>query len=854
MYASLKRAPRFVRDAQSFIFGAVALLILTVPYSIYLTILSRNDAKEFLYFATGFNTRLEMFDFLVPLFTIVTFQAIALLTYSILRIGTTTILAVVGATVFLTSAQTTLVFMSSPLWDMVTVVPVLACLFLALLIVLIPTWSVLPKAEGLYQIGSRVFLIAIITVMFLSLAILIRIAKGSLGPITVATTLSLIIACGFVVFSFVIIFYRLRIYRALEFRREAFVLVTLTAVMSAVLMMAPWFNEKRFTQGPFTLLLAILILAPLFAPIKNQFRLRASLSLILLITLFASRPGGSTLTGSRFDFHMSSGWQSAPQLVSGMDSSSVLTGIPFTDAAIWAFVEQQGLSTIDFLLLLAPMFILVNLNYAFIAIHYLIGGTWLYPEPPVGAVGTFWDGRMLFVESVGMVSTAFGVLAILLLLKSHRRVGLFLLVLLILVVLLIAFSRPQMHQWWYVPIFGVWAMLYCLHRLFRWVGGTNSSFTRPIGVETGTLSTAMGKPAIFLRAFLAATVTGISIFSITAFSGFAGPKVSEIVSKIQNQAQGDALREYPELSWETVRQSKPLSDAAGSSPREILFEIPKDTSLIRIDVAGGCVLSNFKFAMQNEDDFATSFGTRYSVGRSSSKVAYLPVIQTGEQRISRLFVQGTPPVCETSVAVVPVPKGEQPIVAWLPTSCQFEESVTSICSPRLEEGSATQQLFPPVNFEGYLAPDVHRIEATSYREEVSSISAKVLGLSNQGYMANDIWVSEWRTTIEKDSVRVSGEILRGVSIVGVEFDPLDGVSSPIPLVEYAVHGSIFNRGSSRIKQCFTIPAGERYRIFVGGVTDPYSPSWNSFHINEIGTGSPCRNVSDSGQWLATLEQ
>ena len=128
------------------------------------------------------------------------------------------------------------------------------------------------------------------------------------------------------------------------------------------------------------------------------------------------------------------------------------------------------------------------------------------------------------------------------------------------------------------------------------------------------------------------------------------------------------------------------------------------------------------------------------------------------------------------------------------------------------------------------------------------------GFTDQGYAANDVWVSKWRTTIDEESVRVSGDILRGALIVGVELDAVDRVSSPIPSVEYAVHGSIFNRGASRIGECFTIPTGERYRIFVGAVTDLYSPSWNSFRINEIQMGSPCLNGSDGEQWRATLEQ
>jgi len=135
---------------------------------------------------------------------------------------------------------------------------------------------------------------------------------------------------------------------------------------------------------------------------------------------------------------------------------------------------------------------------------------------------------------------------------------------------------------------------------------------------------------------------------------------------------------------------------------------------------------------------------------------------------------------------------------------------------------------------------------------VSSIASKVLGLPNHGYMAQDIWVSEWQTTSKQYSLRVSGELLRGASIIGVEFHRANGISSSVPAVEYAVNGSIFNRGESRIEECFAIPSGSRYRLFVGAVMDAYSPSWNKIRIQEIGIGSPCGGLINNDQWLPTL--
>jgi hypothetical protein len=379
-----------------------------------------------------------------------------------------------------------------------------------------------------------------------------------------------------------------------------------------------------------------------------------------------------------------------------------------------------------------------------------------------------------------------------------------------------------------------------------------------------------GKLAISFRILIIISVTLVSIVSMAAFSDFAATKVFTTVSKMQNQSQSETLAGYPGLRWKTVKQSKLLRDEERSSPADRLFKISKDTSLIRVRVADNCSLSNSKFVLQNEGQSDTTktnvtYTTRYFVGASPSKVAYLPVLQKkGQEKTSNLFLQRTTGVCQPSVATVSVVAGEEPIVGWLPTSCRFEQATATACAPQPGQGEATRILFPPMNFEGYLAPEVpdptrdfpgKLIDDGSTfasMQDVSSISAKVLGAGKYGYRAKDIWVSEWRSTTEQYSVHVSGEVLRGSSIIGVEFDRPNEMSSPIPQANYRVKGSIFNRGVSQIRECFTIPAGSRYRVFLGGITNLYSPSWNNINIEEIGIGSTCGRPSNGEQWLPTL--
>lgn len=872
--ALLERTIKPARVAHPFLLGALIVVLLAIPYSFYLIALSSNEAKDFLYFPTFVNYRLDepfMPSFLVPVIIFGTFQTIVLLTYSLLRIGTSTTLAVLGTIIFITSAQVSLVFMSSPLWDMASLVPLFASALAALLIVLIPTWSVLKDAQIFYRTSSRIFAAAMVVIAVLLSHQNYRSVKWMLTGAPIGSNgmqifLTQSIAFGLLVLSIVVLVNRHRVSRTLAFRQEISALVILTAVMAAIFMTVPWISGARSYYGPLSLLLLILASAPLFSPIKGQWKLRAVMAAFLLLVLEVSTNVVSGLFwgSSKFAFYLSTGWQSSSQLVAGLEDSSVLMGVPFTDTGLFLFVEQQGLSSLAFLSILGPMFILVNLNYLFIGIHYLLGGTWLYPEPPVGAVGILWDARMFVVDSAGILSTIFGVLAVFLLLRFHRRAGLFLLIFIVIIMILFAFSRPQMHQWWYLPIFGVWAMIYCVHIVFAWVKGTLSFFTFSVNLGNSKFAIETGNFAIFFRTFLAVSIISISILLMATVSDFAAQKFITVVSKMQNQAQSESLSGYSGLAWKTVDQSKLLSDDEPQFPPKMLVEIPQDASLIRVNVVGSCSLSRSNFTLQHADAFGTIYATRYFVGRSPSKVAYLPVIQpsqSDEERISSLLLQGGSPVCQPSVATAPVLVGEEPIVGWLPTSCRFNQADESVCPPQLEEGGATQQLFSPFNFEGYLMPEVPmptrnasglEVPSDASGQETSSISAKVLGRGVHGYMVRDIWVSEWRSTTEQDSLRVSGKVHRGTSIIGVEFYPPNGISQPIPLVEYAVEGSIFNRGGSLIKECFVIPAGSRYRVFIGGVTDVYSPSWNKIDIEEIGIGNPCGELSNSEQWLPTF--
>lgn len=847
------------RSLQSFILGSSVLAIGAAVYARFLIVLADNDARQFLYLATGTNVLEERGPvFLAPILSIATFVAMALLIFSVLRLGTSAMLAFLGAAIFITSAQVGLVFMSAPLWDMATYLAPLAALLIALLMIIAPEWSTRTETTNLTM--ALIWTIKISTALAV-LLILVAIARGLRMIISGEQTLA--VRDGSFVLQLLIAFCLLIILSAAAFKlpkwmgssrvsRKDLLLVGLSLSMAAVILFAPLINSRRAYSSSASIIMLVLVTAPLFAPVAGRLKLRLGLTGALLGVLFISSLGVGTVTTSNLAFYLASGWQSAPQLVSGLMGSSVQLGIPFTDSHLVTFVDIQGLSPLAFLVSLGPMFLYANIEYANIGLHYLVAGTWAYPEPPPGADGILWAARMWVIGSIGWVA-AFAVLAaILMLLVSHRRVALFLIALIAVVLVLIGMSRPQMHQWWFLPIFGVWAFLYSGRRGFLWIRGGGSG-------RTSTLTSPIPSTMHSVHVNVLLRTVAVSIVLIMAVQ--ISDRVTEFVSsrtqiaalQIQNRAAEEQLGQYSNLMWSSIPPRATSESESTSLTLFRSFETPTDISLVRVQSRGACNLNGLQFAMRRDGLFAGET-QRFFVGNTPSTTAYLPVIAGESSAINELTVQGPDPNCLPTVAVARVMVGALPILSWLPSRCEDVSTKSGTCPSGMWLGQEGRSIEPPYSFEGYVVPASQEPPRDSLKPSPpTTVSGRVLGLPNHGYGASDLRVSAWRQTSTDSSVYIAGSITRGSVIIGVEFEQNVGTRNLVPLTNYAIDGSVFNRGTSKFGHCFDVPAGLPYRLYVGTITDLYSPSWIDLKLDGVSESlGNCESSSNTPQWKPTL--
>ena len=829
-------------------------------YAVFLLTVAKGGARDYLYLATGTNAVEERGPaFLPPVLSVMTFIAVSLLVYSLLMLGTSAILALIGTALFLTSAQVALVFMSAPLWDMVTYVAPLLALLLALIVVLLPTWSARLDAADLTRMAARTLVVATTLTAVLVVVALARAAKQlstgahQLGRSDPFFLLQVAIAGALLAGLTTAVIMLPRLLRALRARSDVLLLVALSAAMAATIMIAPLINSRRAYSSSASIIMLILATAPLFAPIKGHLRLRAMLTGGLLATLVVSSLGVGTVTPSNLAFYLASGWQSASQLVSGMSGDSAQLGIPFTDGHLVTFVDTQGLAPTAFLETLGPMFFSANLDYASIGIHYLLEGTWSYPEPPVGVAGILWTARMWVVGSLGAVAVVATIVSIVLLLVSQRRAALFLLTLLAAIALLVGLSRPQMHQWWFLPIFGIWAVLYSGRLAVAWIRRPGDDADPSSAGAIRRFTTWPGPTGIALRTVAVLVVLLVAGLSTDVLAGLVGTRAQAAALDLQDRATDERLIDYATLPWRTIPADSPPGPLGISRTLFSSFAIPPDVSLLRVETTGTCGLAGLQFAMRREGLFAGET-QRFFVGDTPSTVAYLPVIPGEGSSIGELTVQGADSGCLPTVQAARTSVGDVPIVAWLPARCGSSPAQDGGCPAADAQASGAETIAPPYSFEGYLTPDEpEALDEGAAPRSATSVSAEVLGLPNHGYAARDLWVSEWRQSPTDASVRVTGSVGRGVSSVGLEFDQGVGSLALVPLTEYSIEGSIFNRGESVIAQCFNVPAGVPYRIFVGAITDLYSPSWNDLSLDSMTLAEgPCSSTTRAQQWAPTL--
>jgi hypothetical protein len=861
------------------LFACLAVFLVTGGYAMWLNEGVGPASTGFLYTPTGQNNFWDSLhgpraDVLLPIFV---FSFVSVVVFALIRFGTNSVLALVGSLLFMTTAQVGLVFMSSPFWDFANYSPVLIGLFFALMMISIPSW--VPRVGD-----GAIWLMVVTSVACLVLALglsgriptLLPHLPGRAGVVTFGVML-----LGFCAVSWV---FHNRIRLPFELRlpsTELLAMSALTVGIGAVIVALP--VVSRTGSSSVLPIFLILSLAPLFYRHRRG-SLPCWVATIILLATTAVCGGASPAGG--LTFYVTAGWQDAPQLAAGVTGNAVSIGVPFSDGMIGAFLSLQSDRPIDYLTSMIPVFLPTVLSYASIAWNLLSQGVWSYPEPPIGVSGWFWQVRGVLVACLAPLGLIASLAAPAILLRRRRSMGVFLAIMLATMISLVSISRPQGHQWWFLPIFGIWALAYVSRRTVIW-----------LRYEPKGLPRASAYGAILVRmtprrrwSLQQLAVLGLVVVLsgvLGALGGQVGRYGADGARAIQAKAADTLLEQYTALPWSPISSTTRSTDTGNSTLGASQYALPMKTSLARVKVFGSCSLEGTQLVLKS--DAQRTDPQRFFAGVTFSQVAYLPVIAKNGTESHTLFYSNPQQGCTPQVDVASIRRGQAPVLAWIPDYTRTQNSAdTSIrstaASPYLEKradagetnspklGSLPQSLSQVraeptystrertiakgVRFEGYVDAGFYRaINPDPHKERFleEELSAQVLGTSDQGYMASDIWVSSPEFSSGERFVRVSGRAQRGSVVVGAAVAQEPGLMG-VPLAQYQVYGSIFNQGSVEFNSCFKLLPNVGYRVFVGVVTDRYGYSWADVEIDSIDVVvQPCQDSPGSlRQWLPSL--
>ena len=573
----------------------------------------------------------------------------------------------------------------------------------------------------------------------------------------------------------------------------------------------------------------VLVLCLLFFVLSEHgLRLRYKVAIpILFLAMVLLRA-----SSDYFQFYFFTGY-GAPQLVSGVRGSLHTLGIPFTDETIWQVSEINSGQSLFFENVAINARTVVN-NIE-IGCLYLLKGFWVFSEPPLGLENSFlYLVRRQVVAPMRFVASVLSIIAFIIFFKKSRRISILIALTVILFLCSIGSTRPQMHQWWVLQIFGIYGTLYVLSR----VGSSLIS----IIAENPRINQRRGRTnrCSQLIFHLRSNISKKSLlqFSLSILISAVGPgAVFGILNHASESLETNRLKE---LATRYASQDWQLINLNNDSKK---FDLAVTSTLIKIEVNGNCNLTGVKVHYLNSNTLGIETGdfyrTKFDIGNTNSKIVYIPFFPIGIARPA-ISIDGLNPSCSPRVHQSNLKEQSLPLVALLVPN--EENNKSQVFTDENKTNLAGKELLSsPFNFEGYVNNGGYQAVGDELEHEwlMNQIGDRILGRSTQGYQEIDIWRQEIDIKNDGLRVRVRGEISGGVLVIGwSESKPSSPNALPTEF-DYSIHGSIFDTSTRELYKCFELLAvnniGEdsKIELFIGSVFDLYSPRWTSFQINSI---------------------
>ena len=595
-----------------------------------------------------------------------------------------------------------------------------------------------------------------------------------------------------------------------------------------------------------TMVLVLCLLFFLFS--EHGLRLRYKIAILILFLAMVQLRA----SGDYFQFYFFTGY-GAPQLVSGVGGSLHTLGIPFTDETIWQVSEiNSGKSLFIENVAINARTVVNNIEIGW---RYLLNGFWVFSEPPLGFENSvLYLVRRHLVASMRFVAPLLSITALIIFFQRSRRISILIVFTVILFLFSIGSTRPQMHQWWVLQIFGLYGTLYALSRLIKIITSIVFAKNSPILARN---EVNLYKRLCFNMKAKISKNTLFQLLALLLISAVGPGAVFGILNNASESLETNRLKElatrYASQDWQLITLNKDSKK----------FDFDRTSTLIKIEVNGNCNLAGLKVHYLNSNASGLETGdfyrTKFHIANTNSKIVYIPFFPISIARPA-ISIGGLISSCSPRVYQSNLKEQSLPLVALLVPN--EENGSSQVLTDEYKNNLAGAELLSsPFSFEGYVNNGGYQAVGDELEHEwlKNQTGDRILGRSKQGYQEIDIWRQEIDATADRLRVRVRGEISGGVLVIGWSESKLL-LPNTLPMeFDYAIRGSIFDRSTRVLDECFELEGFDtdtdesKVELFIGSVFDLYSPRWTSFKINSItlDQGS-CDTKPQPNNFLPTL--
>jgi hypothetical protein len=754
------------------------------------------------------------------------YVTISILVYCLTRLCSNRLIGCVATAMFMTNSQVILVFLSAPFWDFSTaIIPICATIVTALM--LHPSTQKHKLTRKTRKIVVELFLLSNALILLLYFRVYNLAEKKTTALYSCIFILTLVLL---IFWHKGKVFYKiskqdigLNIYDRVFFVPFVFTLFLLEPILG---------RNRSFST--LVLILCLLYFLILEDRIKLIFKIGV---VVTYLVLMSERNSSEVLNARGFaDFYLFAGWMDSPKLISGLHDYSKSFGVYFSDHSIYQVMKANTVGSLNQLFFNFTLQISTVVEYSKIGFNYVRYGFWNFSEPPIG----FEEYKVFSLRSQ-IISLCYSVVpiffsaSVFFVYRKHLRIAIFLTLLALSLVALISVSRPQMHQWWSLQLFGLCGVVYGLRQILIYVrkvavvsrirNSENLNYSR---FET-CFKLIRGSHGLTLVRF----VSVLLLLTLILTQSF---NVLGVFSKRFENYQVLKLQElYTEQSWGEISQE--LSARIRVKP---------SSNLLKIEVSSECDLSGLRVAIWSSDtslerDGSTNWreDSKFSVTKTNSQIAFFPVFAQGALS-SRISVSYSRQSCNLKIYETKVNDKKLPIIGVLSLDSYERSAIQKQTKVNSDDGNVSL-LARSIKFEGYGDSELLQSPENEVTlvDTWSNIGQQTLGLSYEGGGVIDHFVRKFETLEGEKRIRFRGKLERGTLLIGWTQNSTDSRQDGYDTFDFQVFGSIFETSSRAFDVCFEIKDEPslgndlNYQFFVSSIFDRNSPRWTNFEITSL---------------------